>query len=265
MNTTSTRRATLRRRILLGAGTVTLAFPILALASPLDIPNEFTDGDVISADAFNENFEMVAASVDDNDARITALEQGGAVEFPSGGVVFFNTETCPEGWAELQTMRGRVPVGLPAGGTLAAAVGTGLGDEGTRTISQVPSHSHSANPPLTFTSEHPGHLHQVNPPSTDTTIDGSHTHVVDIGLGGGSQTHLHGSNAAGDAAIPDGSDPITSAGNHDHSVDIGTFNSGLGGTHVHQMDIAAFDTSSVGAASVDVTMPYVQLLACQKT
>jgi len=49
---------------------------------------------------------------------------GGAI--PSGAVIFFNLASCPQGWRELTSARGRYIVGLPAGGTLGATVGTAL-------------------------------------------------------------------------------------------------------------------------------------------
>jgi hypothetical protein len=39
---------------------------------------------------------------------------------------FFNLTTCPSGWVEFATARGRYIVGLPGGGTLGGGVGTTL-------------------------------------------------------------------------------------------------------------------------------------------
>jgi len=36
------------------------------------------------------------------------------------------------------------------------------------------------------------------------------------------------------------------------------------GAHTHTVETGAFDSGSTGSAAVDVTMPYLQLLACQK-
>jgi hypothetical protein len=38
---------------------------------------------------------------------------------PAGAVMFFNLATCPPGWTELVSARGRYLVGLPSAGTLA--------------------------------------------------------------------------------------------------------------------------------------------------
>jgi hypothetical protein len=47
---------------------------------------------------------------------------------PSGMVAFFNLSTCPTGWTELTSARGRYIVGLPLSGTLAGTQGTALTD-----------------------------------------------------------------------------------------------------------------------------------------
>ncbi len=64
------------------------------------------------------------------------LSGGGSA--PSGAVMFFNLSSCPSGWSELTAARGRYPVGLPSGGTLAGTQGTALSNLENR----VP-HTHS--------------------------------------------------------------------------------------------------------------------------
>lgn len=267
--TLSTRRATGRRRLLVVAGTITLAFPILALASPVDVPNQFTAGDVISAEAFNENFDTLEAAVDDNDARISALEQGTA-DFPSGAVVFFNTATCPEGWAELQSARGRVPLGLPNGGTLAATVGTDLANEADRTISQVPSHTHAVGTLAGSTNNTGSHAHSISNTTGghSHTIQGSgtHNHTITMGEGGGFSFRPFWAGGAGNSGSPQYTTP--NGGSHTHTIGANTGTHGHSmssdGGHAHTVTLAG-STASAGAGTVDVTMPYIQLLACQKT
>lgn len=71
------RRRTLRRRRRPYITALALVFiPILAFASPVTVPNEFADGETISAAAFNENFSALETSANDNDTRIAALEAG---------------------------------------------------------------------------------------------------------------------------------------------------------------------------------------------
>lgn len=254
-----------RRRLLLTTFGAALGVPVIALASPVDLPHTFADGEVIDAERFNENFAAIAAAVDDNDARITALEGGGPMgPIPSGAVMFFELDACPAGFSPSASLRGRVPLGLPTDGEVGAAVGTGLENEALRTISQVPAHSHGIDPPAAVTSGVPAHLHTVDPPNTGTSNDGDHTHVVDTGNGGLASSHLQAANAAGDGQVADSSSPISSAGSHTHDVNIGVFNSGSAGAHSHDVDLEAFDSASSGVAAVDVTMPYVQLLACRK-
>ncbi|MCX7616024.1 MAG: hypothetical protein N2Z68_01385 [Patescibacteria group bacterium] len=79
---------------------------------------------------------------------------------PSGMVLFFNLPSCPSGWTELTSARGRYIVGLPAGGTLAATVGTALSNQENRPVGQ---HTHTVNDP--------GHDHYI-------------THRPSIGLAG---------------------------------------------------------------------------------
>ncbi len=63
---------------------------------------------------------------------------------PAGGVMPFNLTSCPSGWSELTAARGRVILGLPSGGGLGATQGTALSVANpTRTITDVPAHSHS--------------------------------------------------------------------------------------------------------------------------
>ncbi|MEM6993801.1 MAG: hypothetical protein AAF721_25020 [Myxococcota bacterium] len=261
-------------------------FPLAALASPVDIPNEFAAGEAIVAEEFNENFDAIQEAVDDNDGRIAALEAGDAT--PAGAVMFFNLAACPAGWTEMAQMQGRVPVGLPSGGTLAAVIGTGLADEGTRSITQTAAHSHTVDPPATASATSGSHNHSVDPPATSSSTIAAHSHAASTSSAG---SHVHsmqldfdhnyGTAAVGGRLDLAGSgntstNPMNSAGSHTHSVSVGNagghshtvnipaFTSGAAASHTHSVDIGAFNSGSAGAGSVDVTMPYIQLLACQK-
>ena len=92
---------------------------------------------------------------------------GGGV--PSGAVLPFNLANCPAGWTELTAARGRVIVGVPASGTLAATVGTALTDAQDKSVtptftgtpfSSVINHTH----PVTD----PGHVHTQASTTTST-------------------------------------------------------------------------------------------------
>ncbi|MDP3764880.1 MAG: hypothetical protein Q8R04_00050 [Nanoarchaeota archaeon] len=59
---------------------------------------------------------------------------------PSGAVMFFNLPSCPSGWTELTSARGRYIVGLQSGGSLGGTVGTALSGQENRPAGE---HSHS--------------------------------------------------------------------------------------------------------------------------
>lgn len=53
---------------------LTLISPF-ALASELNVPNQFEDGQITSAEQMNANFEAIQAAVNDNHARIESMQQ----------------------------------------------------------------------------------------------------------------------------------------------------------------------------------------------
>jgi len=63
-----------RRRLPILTSAAVVAIPVLAIAAPVSIPNQFAEGDIVSAQDFNDNFEAIANAINDNDARIAALE-----------------------------------------------------------------------------------------------------------------------------------------------------------------------------------------------
>lgn len=67
---------------------------------------------------------------------------------PSGAVMFFDAATCPTGWTEMTNAKGRYLVGLPAGGTHGATVGTALANQENRPAG---AHGHAVSDP--------GHTH----------------------------------------------------------------------------------------------------------
>ncbi len=62
------------RRWALGAATLALAIPAVALASQVVVPHIFSSGDPIVAAEINENFDALAIGINDNDTRISSLE-----------------------------------------------------------------------------------------------------------------------------------------------------------------------------------------------
>lgn len=235
---------------------------------------------------------------------------------PSGMIAFF-PGSCPTGWSEYTSLRGRVVIGTPSGGTGEGTVGTALTDLSSRSISEVvahqhaidptsttstseSSHTHSADPPSTasggISASHshtgPSHTHTVDPPSTSsstgtTSSDGTHTHDIRArnldGSGAKARTgasddtsfpsesagaHTHTVSVTVDiASFDSGSSGTASTGtqsaDHTHTTDIGSFTSGAGSAHSHSTDIVPFTSGANGTATVDVTMPYLQLTACQ--
>ena len=147
-----------------------------------------------------------------------SLHQNGSpvAGVPSGFVGFFNSASCPPGWSELIGARGRAVVGLPGGGTLSGTVGTGLSDQGTRTITEVPEHSHTG--------------------ITNTTGDHRHSRPQ--------VSNFRATELEPTGGIWVGEEPGLT---------------GWAGDHSHTLLI-----DDTGVASVDVTMPYIQLLVCEK-
>ena len=52
-----------------------LLISTIAMASELNVPNKFEDGQVTSAEQINANFEAIQAAVNDNHARIESMQQ----------------------------------------------------------------------------------------------------------------------------------------------------------------------------------------------
>ena len=156
------------------------------------------------------------------------------------------------------------------------------------------SHSHTVDPPNTGTSSSGNHNHAFATANHDVdtaesqgfpagnnhlafrTTDrhqrnekpgggnqgihyaGNHSHSVNIGAfsSASSGNHAH--------TFDIGSFNSSTIGNHSHTMNISAFNSAVSGTHKHTTDISSFKSDSTGAKSVDVTMPYIQLIACRK-
>lgn len=137
--------------------------------------------------------------------------------------------SAPTGWSIYTEGIGRVVLGMDASWTLGSEVGTQFASNAaTKTITEVPNHVHS-----------------IDPPSTTSASGGSHTHTYNQGEGAGDI----GTGSPGQHLANNVSTATSSAGSHTHAVDIAAFNS-------------ANNTS--GVTSIDVTMPYVQLLPIKK-
>jgi len=148
-----------------------------------------------------------------------------AAALPTGAVVFFRTEVCPDGFKELETARGRGIVGAAPSAVIGQQVGAALENLGKREISTVPAHLHSVA------------LGNV----TSATTSHSHT-----------KTSHDGHDATGGGTNPQ---EVTDT---DSTITVDS------NTHGHSVNIPEFQSDAAGSATVDVTMPYLQLLACVK-
>ncbi len=238
--------------------------PVLALASPVDLPNTFESGAPVLASEFNDNFEAAADAIDDNDTRISALEGNSDGGVPAGAVVFFDATECPAGWSELIEARGRAVVGMEgSAGTLLGTVGEGFTDLEDRAHSHI---TDIGNVPSASTSV--AHTHGVAAHSTGSS--GSHNHQWKDGLSG--TFNAAGSSSAAVAlgfslgatqiAVWGSSDRFTdNDGNHSHTVASQSTGSATDTGHTHVVNPPATASSSVSTGQV---MPYVQLLACRR-
>jgi hypothetical protein len=136
---------------------VAVAVAVGLLEAQIAIPYTFTDGTVIKSSEVNGNFSalgavaVTTAGAYANPAWITSLDAGkitGGGTVPAGAVMLFNLAACPATWVDFAAGQGRYLVGTPAGGTLAASVGTALTDTENRATGQ---HTHAITDP--------GHTH----------------------------------------------------------------------------------------------------------
>jgi hypothetical protein len=180
------------------------------------------------------------------------------VGVPGGAIAFF-AGSCPGGWTEYTALQGRMPMGMPAGTTVGTTVGTALTSSATtRTIDTVAAHTHTVTPSAASISVATSGSHN-HTASSDTT-GSAHTHELWVEPFGGYGTYgvsgvvnSTGGEYAGGIANSTGS-------GHTHGVTVNTTNS----SHSHTMNYATFNSGSTGTATVDVTMPYIRLRACQK-
>ena len=215
---------------------------------------------------------------------------------PTGTIWLFDLTACPPEWSEMALARGRALVGLPFGGTPLGNVGVGLPNVGLRTITSVPSHTHTTTVGAESAHTHPvtvnaesGHTHILNPGSIATTSagahthamssDGAHSHSIPSNVGPASQDAVDWFNNTANASTNQLSTDtagahdhvIASAGSHSHTVDLPSMTVGSGSPHTHTATAGAGSShthtvtvNATGSATVDVTMPYIQFLVCRK-
>jgi len=124
---------------------------------------------------------------------------------PAGTVAFFVLGACPSGWTAYASALGRYIVGLPVAGTLEGTAGTALTNLQNRAVGQ--------------------HNHSVNPPNTNTTTKGNHTHTT-YGVSISGESGVSGASPINKTALKGiGTKTSSTAGNHNHAVNIAAFNS----------------------------------------
>ncbi len=261
----SPRRLSPRSRSVAALAVGIAVLPVLALASPVEPLTEFASGEPIVAADFNDNFDAVTDAVDDNDARISALESSSDGGVPTGAVVFFDASECPVGWSELTEARGRAVVGMNgSAATLLGTVGEGMEDL------ENPVHSHSTDI-ASFNSGASTVAHTHTVPSHSTATAGSHNHQWKDGAtvsysASGTPTPFApfpvGPGSGITIANFGSSDVYTdNDGAHSHSVSAQSTGAASTTSHSHAVDPP--NTAST-AVSTSELMPYVQLLACRR-
>ncbi|MFT6143561.1 MAG: hypothetical protein ACJAZO_000818 [Myxococcota bacterium] len=225
----------------------------------------------------------------------------GMVDSP--GLIAYFEGSCPNGWAEKATMRGRVVVATSSVGAVGETIGAALANGGTRTITEAPRHAHAVTSTTATSTSAGGHAHTVDPPNQRSgSQTANHTHAVDPPSTATSTTGNHGHGIAtrqddwNVSGGPSGGRPswgtdngpyavrhnTDNAGNHAHSLNIGSFtSSGVSVNHQHDTNIPAFTSASAGShnhaltvsgqsataggpTEVDVTMPYIHLIGCER-
>lgn len=158
--------------------------------------------------------------------------------------------------------RGKVAAGLQTGSGYFDILGkTGGAETHQLAVSEIPSHSHSVDPPAETSSSSGDHSHTVDPPNTLSGGGGGHSHNITLRI-----THSDGAVVTGEilnAGIFYGTgrdrykDTADWVGDHQHWLDIGQFNSGNAGAHSHSVDIAQFESATAGGGEPhNILQPY---------
>ncbi len=125
-----------------------------------------TSNEIIACVAENSGNVRIVTSADDckpNENDMSWSEQGPAGQdatAPAGAVMFFNLTSCPTGWSEMTSARGRYLVGLPSDGVLGGIAGSPLRNLENRPVGR---HTHTVSDP--------GHSHRLDAKS-DTLHSG---------------------------------------------------------------------------------------------
>ena len=217
------------------------------------VPHTLSTGTVVSASQLNENFAYLQNGITANESQV-----------PTGMVSFFDTSTCPTGWSEVPSARGRALVGVNgSAGTVGGTVGTSLTDLEDR------AHTHVVDVP-SFDSARSSANHSHSVPSV-TVSGGSHRHewfrngaqtwnstggtqlLVPYPVGSGTTIQPRFGTSSSADYFTD-SEPV--------SLDIPSRTSGWSSAmHDHTVDPPA--AASAGA-STSTVIPYAQFLVCRR-
>jgi microcystin-dependent protein len=174
------------------------------------------------------------AALSVNNGNVTAVGTlNGFGTVPLGGIIMWSgsADAVPSGWAlcdgrtsnsrTTPDLRGRFIVGAGSGavGLTSRNVGaTGGNEQTTLTVGQLPSHNHTVSG---NTSEAGSHTHTARAPNNDVNSSGSQGYPA-----GNNHQAFRSSDRGRDYAIS--SAAIDSAGNHTHSFNVTSGNTGNG-------------------------------------
>lgn len=263
----------------LGAGSTVDLVPIATVDDTVGAM-DCLEGDVLRWDSVSEEW-MCSTDLDSSTTiggeSVLTAASGSAV--PSGMIAFFAASECPAGWTEFTALQGRFLLGTPDGGTSGDSVGAALGAGESLTTSAVVAHAHNigggelGTDSVDLTHSHEtGHTHEVDPPPTssdeaETSGSSGCTSVTDKwNNSGGCHWGASCSSSYSVAACGSGSGTP-----HSHVTDIPSFASAgpsstateiSGAPHDHTVTLPDMMSDVSGADVVDITPPYLQLMAC---
>lgn len=173
----------------------------------------------------------------DDDASEWACSDGGSgssgIGSATGMIAAFEATSCPAGWSEYVPARGRFLRGIDITGA--------FDPDGVRTPGSIQG------------DELRSHLHAVDPPSATTSTDGWHTHSTTIGTTDDNNLpHVFaGLQLGNNGPFSNVTIGTSGAGNHNHTVDIGAFNSSnTGGAETRPKNVAVIFCEYTGSGGL---------------
>ncbi len=181
---------------------------------------------------------------------------------PSGHIFYSKNGSCPSGWSEYTTARGRYIVGLVAAGTNAATVGTALSNSESRAVGThthvQDAHNHIADAHNHIQDAH-GHTQNAH-----NHTQNAHSHTFSFGGNDPNDYNVIGSSTA-DAIHPTGTRPIDNATSTNQNATATNQNATATNQNTTGTNQAATATNQNAGSVAGTNAPYVQLIACQKS